>query len=318
MTSPETTFLKPARTPVLFLIHRRPELAAQVFAAIREARPARLLVAADGPEDDPRCQECRALVLGGVDWDCAVETRFLESNEGCKRAVAGALDWAFSRHERLIVLEDDCLPHPSFFAFCEELLERYAAVPEVMQICGSNLTSHQPRDGAGFFFSRFGPIWGWASWRRAWSAYDVAMSDWPAMRHSAALRSRCPGALERLWRRSVFDATHRGEIDTWDYQWAFAKMKTGGLSVVPRRNLVSNLGFGPGATHTLNATDPNACLPVGEADFPVTTPAQVAASEEADALYRSKVVGLPPRALSLSGARWLLRHFLRQARGKMR
>lgn len=305
-------------TPVLFLIHRRPEVTARVLAAIREARPVQLLIAADGPEDDPRCQECRSLVRDAVDWPCEVETRLLARNEGCKRAVAGALDWAFSRHERVIVLEDDCLPHPSFFPFCDEMLERYAEAAEVMQICGSNVTGHEPASEASYFFSRFGPIWGWASWRRAWAHYDVAMGDWPAMRASSDLRGQCPTSMEWLWRKQVFDAVHRGEIDTWDYQWAYAKMKTGSLSIVPRQNLVSNLGFGPGATHTHDAGDPRARLPALAMAFPLASPLDTAPDKEADARYRQKVVGLPPRALSMRGLQWLARYFLRQARAKMR
>ena len=307
-----------ARSPGLLLIHRRVEMTLRVFAAIREARPARLLLAADGPEDDPHCQECRALVLDGVDWPCEVETRLLKLNEGCKKAVAGALGWAFSRHECLIVLEDDCLPHPSFFPFCDEMLGHYADVPRVMQICGSNLTGHQPRDGASSFLSRFGPIWGWASWRRAWAHYDVAMRDWPSARAAPALRAQCSSTIEWLWRRAIFNAVHGGEIDTWDYQWAYAKVKSGGLSLIPRHNLVSNLGFGPGATHTHDAGDPRACLPAREVGFPLVPPREVAPDEQADALYRQKVVGLPPRALSIRGLRWLGRYFLRQARAKVR
>lgn len=293
-------------------------MTSRVLTAIRAARPARLLIAADGPEDDPGCRATRRLVLDGVDWPCEVETRLLAHNEGCKKAVAGALDWAFSRHERLIVLEDDCLPDPSFFAFCDGMLERYAESPEVMQICGSNVTGHEPAGEASYFFSRFGPIWGWASWRRAWARYDVAMGGWPSERAGSGLRAQCSSTIEWLWRREIFDAVHRGEIDTWDFQWAYAKMKAGGLSIVPRQNLVSNLGFGPGATHTHDAGDPRARLPARAMAFPLVSPLDIAPDEEADALYRQKVVGLPSRALSMRGLQWLARYFLRQARAKVR
>jgi len=129
------------QTPVLFLIHRRPRHASRVLEGIRQARPARLLVAGDGPENDAACQETRRIVLEGIDWPCDVVTRFSETRLGCRRAVASALDWAFGHHEALIVLEDDCVPAPGFFGFCQSMLERYHDSEEIMQICGSNLTA---------------------------------------------------------------------------------------------------------------------------------------------------------------------------------
>jgi len=154
-------------SPVLFLIQRRPELTAQVLAAIRRARPEHLLVAADGPEDDVRCEETRRLVLEGVDWPCTLLTHFSRERLGCRKAISQALDWGFVEHERLIVIEDDCLPEPSFFDFCTELLERYQNDERVMQICGSNLSGHAAQDGSSYYASRFATIWCWASWRRA-------------------------------------------------------------------------------------------------------------------------------------------------------
>ncbi|HEX8060097.1 MAG TPA: hypothetical protein VF473_04140, partial [Cyclobacteriaceae bacterium] len=58
----------------------------------------------------------------------------------------------------------------------------------------------------------------------------------------------------------------------WDYQWQFACMINSGLIIVPNTNLVENLGFGEGASNTI---DPNAfthVLSTGEMDFPLRHP----------------------------------------------
>ena len=272
-------------TPVLLLIHRRPAPTEQVFDAIRKARPPALLVAADGPSDDPQCQETRNLVLLHVDWPCAVETRLLKENEGCKRAVAGALDWAFSRHQHLIVIEDDCLPSASFFPFCEELLERYKDAPEVMQICGANLSDRAAEGGSDYYASRFATIWGWASWRRAWRHYDVAMRSWPEMRASPGWRKSCRFKGEARWRRRLYDEAHDGSVDTWDSAWMFALQMQGGLSLIPSRNLVSNLGWGRDATHTHNVKDPRAAMPAESLHFPLRHPGSLLADDLADRAY---------------------------------
>ena len=276
------------------------------MAALRQARPQVLLIAADGPQHDARCQEVRDQMMKSIDWPCQVKTRFLEEQQGCRNAVSSALDWAFGLHDQLIILEDDCVPHPSFFAFCAAMLERFEEEPEVMQICGSNLTGMRPA-GQSYYFSRFGPIWGWASWRRAWQAYDVEMKAWSSLRNSPQLRQLCPEPFEAGWRREVLDAVHRGEVDTWDYQWAFAKLRCGGLNVVPAVNLVSNIGFGADATHTTNSSDPRADMPTYELAAPWQHPPTITAWRDADRAYLTQVVGLPESIWSRKGLRRSLR-----------
>ena len=299
------------QTPVLFLIHRRLGPAARVVEALQQARPRVLLIAADGPQDDPACREVRQQVLRGIDWNCELKTRFLNERAGCRAAVSSAIDWAFGMHERLIIMEDDCVPHASFFAFCEAMLERFNDVHEVMQICGSNLMGLCPA-GRSYYFSRFGPIWGWASWRRAWQAYDVEMKAWDVLKNSAQLRQLCPEPFEAGWRREVLDAVRSGEVDTWDYQWAFAKMRCGGLNVVPAVNLVSNIGFGPDATHTLNRDDPRAEMSTHELRSPWCHPEKVEAWLDGDRAYLDRVVGLPRSLWSRKGLRRCLRTLFRR------
>ena len=281
------------------------------MAALRQAQPQVLLVAADGPSHDERCQEVREQMMKSIDWPCQVQTRFLEEQQGCRNAVSSALDWAFGLHDQLIILEDDCVPHPSFFAFCAAMLDRFKDEPEVMQICGSNLTGMRPA-GQSYYLSRFGPIWGWASWRRAWQAYDVEMKDWSSLRNSAQLRQLCPEPFEAGWRREVLDAVHRGEVDTWDYQWAFAKLRCGGLNVVPAVNLVSNIGFGSDATHTTNSSDPRADMATHELAHPWQHPLMIKAWQDADRAYLTQVVGLPASIWSRQGLRRILRSLFKR------
>jgi hypothetical protein len=311
----------PPPSAILLLLYRRPALTDKLLRRLAQVRPPVLLVAADAPKtqaDEAACELTRKLVREMVDWPCNVTTRYAEEHLGCKLAVSSAIDWAFTLHERLIILEDDCLPEPSFFRFCNEALERYADDERVMQICGSNLTGWRPADGAGAFFSRFGPVWGWASWRRAWANYDVEMKEWPNHRHQERLSVLCPQPFEARWRREILDAVHGGEIDTWDYQWAFAKMRRGGLNLFPNQHLVANIGFGADATHTHSADDPRGRLKTEPLPLPVRWPAEVGTAEEADRLYLQKVAGLPGNMLSWPGVRHWLKSWARQLRKRVR
>jgi len=245
----------PLNTPVVFLIFNRPDCTARTFAEIRKAQPRQLLVVADGPRpghspDVAACAEVRRIVDEGVDWPCAVQRDYSESNLGCAQRVASGLTWVFSLVEEAIVLEDDCLPDPTFFPYCEELLVRYRHDTRVGQICGTPLITASVERDTSYVFSRYGPIWGWASWRRAWKYYDLKLRDWPQLRAVGGLASVIHSRAELRWRTNLYDSLHADSPGTWDFQWGYAKISQSMLSVIPCRNLIENIGFGEGATHT--------------------------------------------------------------------
>lgn len=286
---------------VLLLAFNRPGTTARVFEAIRGARPPRLYVAADGPRagragEAGQCDEVREIV-SRVDWPCERRTLFRDANLGCKRAVSSALDWFFGQEAEGIVLEDDCLPDPSFFMFCQALLERYRDDTRVWQVCGTAfLEGEAGAHEHSYFFSRYGPVWGWASWRRAWRHADPDLSRWPEMRAAPNLRAAYPDRAERAARLKLGERLFRGEIDTWDYQWGMVKNFHGGLSAIPARNLVVNIGFGSEATHS-QGRHPLAAARSYEMRFPLRHPPFVLPDERHDALYRRQLVLPPPAGL---------------------
>lgn len=239
-------------TPVAFFIFNRPDLTKIVFDAIAQAKPKKLLVVADGPrfpEEAEKCQKARSFI-NKIDWKCEVLTNFSEKNMGCKHRVSSGLDWVFAQVEEAIILEDDCLPAPSFFYFCETLLDRYRHDERIMMISGDNFQDGQSKNDYSYYFSKYTHIWGWASWRRAWQHYDVNMKTWPEYKKSNAICSVCDDPYEQKFWIDTFDKVFDGTVDTWDYQWLYTSWCQSGLSIMPKVNLVSNLGFRSDATHT--------------------------------------------------------------------
>jgi hypothetical protein len=273
-------------TPVAFLIFNRPGTTARVFDAIRQASPPKLLIVADGPrqdrqEDVEQCAAARSIVEQ-VDWPCEVLRNYSDVNLGCRRRVSSGLDWVFTMVPEAIVLEDDCLPEPSFFRFCEELLDRYRNDERVMMISGDNFQFGRRRTSHSYYFTRYTHIWGWATWRRAWQHYDVSMRQWQEIRDGGWLGDILDDAASvRHW-KGIFDRVARGEINTWDYQWAFACWLQSGLAVMPNVNLVSNIGFNAGATHT-GENSPFSAMPTAPVPFPLSHPGFVVRDKTADA-----------------------------------
>lgn len=273
------------RTPVALLIFNRPDTTERVFNAIAKARPAKLLVVADGPRDSrlgeaARCQETRA-ILDRVDWNCEVTTNFAERNMGCKLRVSSGLDWIFEQVEEAIILEDDCLPDASFFRFCDEMLERYRNNERVGMVSGSNLQFGRDRGVGSYYFSKYTHIWGWASWRRAWNHYERDLINWPAFQEQGLLEQMFETSSEQAYWKNSFQWVHEGSLDTWDVSWTFTALTHGLLQVVPNVNLISNIGFGANATHT-HVVGVHANLPLRPIAFPLQHPTFVLPNVEAD------------------------------------
>lgn len=169
-------------TPVAFIIFNRPDTTRRVFEMIRQAQPPKLLVIADGarenhPSDRQNCAAAKG-IIAEVDWDCEVTTNYSDRNLGCRDRLASGLNWVFEQVPEAIILEDDCLPHSSFFRFCEEMLLKYRNDNRIMHIGGNNFQMQKSRTNDSYYFSRYNHCWGWASWGRAWQHYDVDMKLW--------------------------------------------------------------------------------------------------------------------------------------------
>jgi hypothetical protein len=272
-------------TPVLFLIFNRPESTFQVFKAIQKVKPLRLFIAADGPrldkpEDVNLCAKAREIATA-VDWECDLKTLFRDRNLGCQRAVSSAIDWFFENVNEGIILEDDCLPHQTFFWFCQELLDRYKADERIFVISGNNFQKGQKHTGYSYYFSLFNHCWGWATFKRAWQYFDFDLSLWQEIKQDKYLRDILADKKAYKYWEKIFQNVLDGKINSWAYRWTFACWVQSGLSVLPKINLVQNIGFGKDATHTKGSGN-LLSLPAHAMDFPLIHPPVMIRDVQAD------------------------------------
>jgi len=278
-------------TPVALSVFNRPSTTERVFKAIAQARPRQLFVFADGPRspDDARLCAHALAVVDNVDWECDVRYDVSAQNLGARRRYASGVDWVFSHVDEAIILDDDCLPDPTFFPFCEAMLERHRDDPRVMMVCGTNYLQRWKDDQQSYHFSHFGSVWGWATWKRAWELYDVEMKRWA----DAEVKQRIRDLLDddevfesqaRRFDRLTADTEDR---HSWDLPWSLARLAHGGLTVVPAVSLVVNLGNADGRGLPLD--HPLATIPVAPMRFPLQEPAAVAVDREYDKLHIRRI-----------------------------
>lgn len=247
-------------TPVVFTIFNRPKLTKKSFEAIRSQKPRSLFIIADGPrtnhvKDKQLCSEVRKIVEI-IDWPCEVYRNYSDSNLGLKKRTISGLDWVFKQTDRIIFLEDDNLPHPDFFMFCENLLKRFSNDQRISLISGSNFQNGILRGSGSYYFSKYPHNWGWATWKRTWKNYDGNITFWPSWRESEDFKKKFPNKLERKFWKKIFDDSYSGKIDSWGYPLFACMMKAGLLTATPNFNLISNIGFGEASTHTKDSKNP--------------------------------------------------------------
>jgi predicted SAM-dependent methyltransferase len=286
-------------TPVVLLVFNRPHEAKRVLAAIAQARPRLLFVVADGPRperpEDPQAVAQTRSLIEGIDWPCEVRKNYAPTNLGLRSRVLTGLDWVFDQVEEAIILEDDCLPDPSFFPYCQELLARYRTDERIVSVRGTNLQIDCSKYRGSYSFLRQFVPWGWATWRRVWQGFDPLMTSWPEFLADGGLWSVTDSPEEEAYYGVVFDNTYRRLANSWHYSFAFYCWTRNGLSITPHTNLISNIGFGNAAVHTTNPADALANLPtqpIGVLQHPVHVVRNKAVDESLFRVAR----GLAPHA----------------------
>ena len=286
------------KTPVAFIIFNRPDTTKRVFERIRQAQPEKLYIISDAPregrEDDvEKVAETRGYVESHIDWDCEVHKNYAESNMGCKMRVSSGITWVFENEKKAIILEDDVLPTEDFFIYCQNMLEYYENNRRVMMISGSNFMTDVPMKG-DYTFSCYPSVWGWATWARAWSDYDVDIKKWPIVKRKKTLKCVQRG-LAYLFLEKHLDSVYEHKKDTWDYQWDFCRYMHRGLGVIPAVNMIENIGLNRAdATHTTGHSDMT--FETGKMNFPINIREEVCRDIDYDAEYIKRHYGLKSAA----------------------
>lgn len=272
-------------TPILLIIFNRPDKVERLIDSLRTVKPTRVYVSADGPRkdvptDNARCASARS-ALSRIDWPCEVITNFHECNTGADFGPEKALNWFFDTVEEGIVLEDDCIAHPDFFRFAQDMLSRYRTNDNIMMISGNNFQNGIRRGEGSYYFSKYPSTWGWASWKRAWKHYDTKTSDYREFMNKNILDTICQSTIEKKYWKKFFEKINSGKLEHWDIKWIFAIWNNNGISITPNVNLVKNVGFGYDATHTFKHDD-RMVVETGEIGE-IIPPSTIAAHKEADA-----------------------------------
>ena len=278
--------------PILFVIFKRKDIAVKTFESIKAIKPSKLYIACDGPRkhvdgEKEMVAETRVAIEQLIDWPCEVHKRYMDHNLGCSKGVSQAISWLFENEEMGIILEDDCLARQSFVPYCEELLHKYYSDERVGMIAGTNLISNKVNMPDSYCFSKYDACWGWATWKRAWSNFDLNM-NWRNTEYSISVLANngYRGKDIKYWkyRLKLIDQDY---VSAWDWQWYFTLASQNQLCIFPNNCLIHNIGFDTLATHTSQFNAPKYKDIFRDITFPLSHPQYVLPFESFDkAFYR--------------------------------
>ena len=270
--------------PILITAYKRPNHLKNLIDSLRDIKPKKIFFACDGPkknnENEYELVELTKKQIEFIDWGCEVHTRFSNSNKGCCKGMSEAISWFFDYVEAGIILEEDCIPHEDFISYCSELLDKYALDKRVWSISGTNFQDGKWRGENSYYFSRYFQCWGWATWKRSWEEFDIAMNSWLNLRDSEIINYIFDNKTELIYWMKLWDKlTFENIPDSWAYRFSFISIINGGLSVIPNKNLIKNIGFDKYASNTHETVE---ITSIEKSILPLSHPSFVIRHKDAD------------------------------------
>jgi len=243
-------------TPILLIAWRRPKETKEVINTLKKIKPKEIFISCDGArkgneEEFDKVKKTRQIIRENINWDCEINWQVSDINLGCKNGVSKAINWFFSNVNEGIILEDDVIAHEDFFKYCQNLLDKYRKDKRVWCISGSNNQDNILRGEGTYYFGKIPLIWGWATWKDRWENFDIKLSKWPEVKSNKILENIFNDNLQKQYWENIWESFYKsGKPDTWDYAWVFACIINNGLTTIPNKNLIKNIGFNEEAFHT--------------------------------------------------------------------
>ena len=287
------------KTPLVLIIYNRYDCTLQLIKSINNINPEKLFVIADGPKeneknDTVKCDRVRSLI-DNIGSKTKIEKIYSSKNIGLESRVVSGLNDVFSIVDRAIILEDDCIPDAAFFEYCTELLDKYEDCKDVVHIAGSKYVTNDIQNQS-YYFSKYSLEWGWATWKNRWLRYDGTMKDWPRIKKDKTFREIIKDKKVYKYWQWIFENCYNGHINSWAYKWLYKNMIEKKYTIIPKYNLINNIGIGTNSTNT-KFKNTNTTQPLVQIAFPLKHPSEILFKEEFDsiqeqALYNKSVLWL--------------------------
>ena len=251
------------KTPILFICFNRPDIFHKCIKNLinnqnKENKKREIYVAIDGPRleypnDKKLIEKCFTIAKK---FTKKKNILLRKKNLGCQISVNQAIDWFFSKEEKGIIVEDDCLLDKKFLDICDIYLEKFNDEKDLYGICATG--DYLPKNKndvseINLFLTRFPTMWGWATWKNKWNLNQQNMDSWKSLNFIDKFLLLPGGFLTKLSIYNVFTKHSVGFLDTWDYDWIKTVFMNNGYFLRSDLSLCKNIGFE--GTHYMPSDD---------------------------------------------------------------
>ncbi len=243
--------IKKFETPILFITFNKLDTTKKILEKIIEVNPRNLIIASDGPRNH---DEEKVITNLRIYFEKEIQFDFIkiysDTNRGCKEGVTHAISQSFELFDELIIIEDDTLPTNKFFYFCEKLLKIYKKDKKINLVSGYNYLTKSNTVNP-FYFSKYSMIWGWATWKDRWEDRELLNKHSLDFFEKNKADNSFANKEEKKYFMDHFNDVVNGDLDSWAFGLVFSNFYKNKLTIVPKYNLVKNIGLGhKRATHT--------------------------------------------------------------------
>ena len=249
---------------VLFT-YNRPKHTKAVLEALSRNKvlPQKLFIFQDGVKESTNLEDWIAVgeIISSVSW-CETEIIIHQNNKGLADSVIDGVNDILQSYDAVIVLEDDCVPHPKFMSYMTEALRKYESNKQVYSITGYAYPVNLKKGETDAYFGGRESSWGWGTWKDRWSQYA---RDYTLLRK---IKSE-PQMNERLqtWGADLenyFIGNVYGKCNSWAVFWSLKIIEKGGYSLVPYESLINNIGFDGTGVHCGKGRFEATCCPIDD------------------------------------------------------
>lgn len=236
----------------ILFTYNRPVHTQKVLEALsrNDIKPQKLIIFQDGMKHSTVQKDWETVgeVIKGVNW-CETEIIRSDWNKGLADSVVSGVNYVLEFFDAVIVLEDDCVPHPQFMEYMVEALDKYENSKQVYSIGASAEPVEIENEVSGmdaYFLGRCNS-WGWATWKDRWQIFSRDYRILGRIKKNPEL-----DAWMHIWGEDLEDALLKnlyGTFDSWAAFWALAIISRKGYCLAPYESLVTNIGFDGTGVH---------------------------------------------------------------------
>lgn len=237
----------------ILFTYNRSRHAKMVLEALEhnEVIPEKLYIFQDGVKASTDIQEWNRVggLIRKVSF-CDTEVIISRKNKGLADSVITGLNQVFKKYDAVIVLEDDCVPHPKFMSYMYGSLKKYNNEKKVYSVGGCAWPVDISQVGADAYFCQRISSCGWGTWKDRWDQFEI---DYLLLKR--ILQNSQTTERLNIWGPDLPDhltGNITGKCDSWAVFWALKVIEKDGYCLSPYESLITNIGFDGTGVHSGN------------------------------------------------------------------